>query len=120
MNRGRWEGEKTTGKRPTAGELGDSALSRVLPPSVFKSIAQMNISGLVQGAAQTHSRASQDLSCSDPDTLLNLLQRLVEKSIQGQITCFSRTASDANTEQSPASPFPGLAGRLPLASLPCP
>lgn len=59
------EGEETTSKCPAASELEDSALSRVLPPSVFKSIAQMNTSGsCLWSSLQFHSRAS-DSSCSD-------------------------------------------------------
>ena len=99
MNRGGWEGTEATGKCPAAGDLADSALSRVLPPSLFKSIAQMNTSGLVRGTARTHSRASHTSELLRSRHLAQLTSKTSRKTIQGQITCFSRTASDATEDR---------------------
>ena len=120
MNRGGWEGEEATGKCPAAGDLEDSALSRVLPPSLFKSIAQMNNLVLSEERPRPTAELLTPLSCSDPDILLNLLQRRVEKSIQGQITCFSRTASDAVEDRAQLLPSQAWGEGFPLLLCPVP
>ena len=76
-------------------------------------------SGLVRGTAQTHSRASHTSELLRSRHLAQL-QRRVEKSIQGQITCFSRTASDAVEDRAQLLPSQAWGEGFPLLLCPVP
>ena len=76
-------------------------------------------SGLVRGAAQTHSRASHTSELLRSRHLAQLTSKTSRKIHPRSNHLFFQNSLWCSGGQSPASPFPGLGGRLPLASLPC-